>query len=103
MPRRLHLQLTARERLASGELPRVQSESIWGGYGHGNVCSLCGEPIRTTEVEFELPELANCPNTTLRFHIPCHEIWQLECTQQSATACAPPSSTSATQGEVAVR
>jgi hypothetical protein len=81
MPRHQYLQRTARERLASGTLPRVRSDSIWGGYGRGNVCSLCGEPIHATEVEFEVPPPADGFGTTLRFHIPCHEIWQLECGQ----------------------
>jgi hypothetical protein len=81
MPRHQYLQHTARERLASGTLPRVQSDSIWGGYGRGNVCSLCGEPIRATEVEFEVPVPVDREGNTLRFHIPCHEIWQLECGQ----------------------
>jgi hypothetical protein len=102
MPRRQHLQLTARERLASGALPRVKSDSIWGGYGHGNVCSLCGEPIRSTEVEFEVPKLADRADTTLRFHIPCHEVWQLECAQPSASICAPVSSTAVMHSERAV-
>lgn len=103
MPKHQYLQITARERLASGALPRVQSDSIWGGYGRGNVCSLCGEPIRSTEVEFEVPERAEGANTALRFHIPCHEVWQLECARLSVSACASASSTSALQGDRAVR
>jgi len=86
MPRRQYLHRTARERLASGALPRVQSDSIWGGYGQGNACSLCGEPIRSTEVEFELPPLAQHSGGILRFHIPCHEIWQAECAQHPCAA-----------------
>ena len=31
MPTEQHLQRTARECLASGRLPRIRSESIWGG------------------------------------------------------------------------
>ena len=81
MPRDQYLLLTARERLASGALPRIHSESIWGGYGHGQICSLCGDPIRSTEVEFEVADRIKTPGP-LRFHIPCHEIWQIECSQQ---------------------
>jgi hypothetical protein len=99
MPRHQYLQRTARERLASGTLPRVQADSIWGGYGRGNVCSLCGEPIRATEVEFEVPQPADGVGGILRFHIPCHEIWQLECGQLpyepggEQTQLTPPQST----------
>jgi hypothetical protein len=74
-----HLQHTARACLASGRLPRVQSQCIWGGYGRGDVCSLCGEPIRSNEVEFEVPEDAVAPGTAFKFHITCHAAWQLEC------------------------
>ena len=56
MQTELYLQRTAREHLASGRLPRRHSPCIWGGYGRGDVCSLCGEPIRSNEVEFEVPE-----------------------------------------------
>jgi hypothetical protein len=77
MPTSHGLEITARKRLASGELPRVLTDSIWGGYGRGNPCSLCGEPIRSTQVEFEVPKLADGLGGALRFHIPCHEVWQL--------------------------
>jgi hypothetical protein len=84
MPASNNLEHTARERLASGELPRVQTECIWGGYGRGHPCSLCGEPIRSTQVEFEVPKLADGAVGVLRFHIPCHEAWQLECAQSES-------------------
>ena len=71
------LQHAARDGLASGRLPRVQSQCIWGGYGRGDVCSLCAEPIRSTEVEFEVDAAGMLP--AFRFHITCHDAWQLEC------------------------
>jgi hypothetical protein len=96
MPRELYLQRTARECLASGRLPRMHSQCIWGGYGRGDICSLCGEPIRSTEVEFEVPEPEEvgphadhwhaAPGAALKFHITCHAVWQLEC----ADGHAPP-------------
>ena len=88
MQTELYLQRTARECLESGRLPRMHSQCIWGGYGRGDVCSLCGEPIRSTEVEFEVPEPEGggqdghshaAPAATLKFHITCHAVWQLEC------------------------
>jgi len=57
----------------------VQSQCIWGGYGRGDVCSLCGEPIRSNEVEFEVPEADSGTLGSFRFHITCHDAWQLEC------------------------
>ena len=95
----LYLQLTARERLASGRLPRRHSQCIWGGYGRGDVCSLCGEPIRSTEVEFEVPEPEDAgqhdshshaaPAAALKFHITCHAVWQLECVGDDAAPGRP--------------
>lgn len=79
MAKEIYLQRTARDCLASGRLPRVQSQCIWGGYGHGDVCSLCGEPIRSNEVEFEVPEGATGSGVAFKFHITCHDAWQLEC------------------------
>lgn len=88
MSSELHLQRTARECLASGRLPRVQSQCIWGGYGRGDICSLCGEPIASSEVEFEVPPTADGNGTAFKFHITCHAAWQLECTQDEH-ACSP--------------
>ena len=82
MPRELYLQRTARECLASGRLSRMQSQCIWGGYGRGDTCSLCGEPIRSTEVEFEVPEPEEGAGSAFKFHITCHAVWQLECAEE---------------------
>jgi hypothetical protein len=96
MQSELCLQRTARECLASGRLPRMQSHSIWGGYGRGDVCSLCGEPIRSTEVEFEVPEPEDggghaehrhtVPATAFKFHITCHTVWQRECADDKSAS-----------------
>ena len=98
MPRELYLQRTARECLESGRLPRMHSQCIWGGYGRGDVCSLCGEPIRSTEVEFEVPEPEAAAlhadhwqttlGTALKFHITCHAVWQLECADEQTAVGA---------------
>ena len=79
MPTELYLQRTARDCLASGRLPRLHSQCIWGGYGRGDVCSLCAQPIRSNEVEFEVPEDAAAGGLAFRFHITCHAAWQIEC------------------------
>jgi hypothetical protein len=89
MPREIYLQRTARECLENGRLPRMQSQCIWGGYGRGDICSLCGEPIRSTEVEFEVPEPEDAPGATgLKFHITCHAVWQLACADEGASAAS---------------
>jgi hypothetical protein len=62
---------------------------------------LCGEPIRSTEVEFEVPEPEDgsrhddyrhaatrhaAPGTAFRFHITCYAVWQLECAEDETAA-----------------
>jgi len=86
MPEELSLRRAARESLANGRLPRMHSQCIWGGYGRGDTCALCGKPIRSTEVEFEVPEPEDGPGTAFKFHITCHAIWQLECGVEGAGA-----------------
>ena len=83
-----YLQRTARESIASGRLPRMHSQCIWGGYGRGGICSLCGEPIHSGEVEFEVPEPEHRPGTPLKFHITCYAAWQLECADEEPGADA---------------
>jgi hypothetical protein len=92
MPREIYLQRAARESLASGRLPRMNSQCIWGGYGRGDICSLCGEPIRSTEVEFEVPEPEHGAGSSFKFHITCHAVWQLECAGEEASASEPEAS-----------
>jgi hypothetical protein len=86
MPGQMQLHRAARECLENGKLPRMHSQCIWGGYGRGDVCSLCGEPIRSSEVEFEVPEPEDGTGTSFRFHITCHAVWQLECGNDSLNA-----------------
>jgi hypothetical protein len=40
---------------------------------------LCGKPIRSNEVEFEVPEDAVAAGMAFKFHITCHAAWQIEC------------------------
>ena len=76
------LRLLARELMAKGQLPtQVAPSKMWGAYGTGKHCNLCGQPIRPDEVEYEL-EYGVEPVTHLRFHIVCHSVWQLEVARQ---------------------
>ena len=72
------LRPVARERIAKGQLPRHAPSKIWGGYGAGELCSLCDQPIGSDEIVFEV-EYAEGAATTLRFHRICESIWQAEC------------------------
>jgi hypothetical protein len=47
----------------------------WGGYGRGQRCAACDEPILPTEIEYELdfPD-----DRTFRFHATCRALWEVE-------------------------
>ena len=67
------LTVRAHERIDAGLLPRVPPLRTWGGPGSGLACSLCDQPITSSEPEFELQLEADEP---VRFHRECHAIWE---------------------------
>lgn len=69
------LRTRARERIASGELPRAKPARSWGGRGSGLACSLCDQPIADTGPEMELEFDGTASATTVRFHLQCQIIW----------------------------
>jgi hypothetical protein len=68
----------ARERIARRQMPREAPTRFWGGFGTGQPCALCEEPIQSDEIEYEV-KLIGAALQTLRFHRVCHYAWQLEC------------------------
>jgi hypothetical protein len=76
----------ARERIARGMLPgRPSATRMWAGYGNGRLCDLCGKPIQAGEIEYEV-EHPDHAVTTLRFHLVCQSVWQLECARNDHLA-----------------
>lgn len=71
----------ARRRIEAGELPCYAVTRIWGSHGSGSRCSLCDQPIRAEDIEYEisLDPVADEPASNLRFHLACHARWQAEC------------------------
>jgi hypothetical protein len=78
------LEPLAREGIAGGRLPRGVAATMWGGYGQGRPCSLCGKPIERDEVEYEVEVLVDRAAVTLRLHILCESAWRLECAREHA-------------------
>jgi hypothetical protein len=72
------LRAIAREGIANGQLPREPAILLWGGYGSGQLCSLCGRPIQLKEIEYEIPP-GEGEGHMLRFHLVCLSVWHLEC------------------------
>jgi hypothetical protein len=64
-----------RAKLDAGDLPRLGPKKMWGGFGKNNACDGCGNPILTTDIEYEF-NLGD--KRTCRFHISCAGIWQAE-------------------------
>jgi hypothetical protein len=73
----------ARERIASGQLPREAPSRIWGGHGTGQLCALCDKPIERDEVEYEVEEHIDGTVQLFRFHMVCQSVWQLECARDN--------------------
>jgi hypothetical protein len=64
-------------KLDAGLLPRVQPEKMGTGYGHGNSCAGCGEPIHPAQVEYEF-RIEGDPADVFRLHIGCLGMWLAE-------------------------
>jgi hypothetical protein len=70
------LRAKARQRIGAGKLPRAKAARTWGGLGTGLVCTLCDEPILSTEPEFELQFDTSSSAPPIRFHRQCHSVWE---------------------------
>jgi hypothetical protein len=62
-----------RGKVASGLLPSQPPRKSWAGFGSGQLCDACDEPIDPTEIEHEV-DFENYP--TQRFHTTCESIWR---------------------------
>ena len=65
------LRESIRERLASGKLPRHQSDRTWGGPGTGRACAVCGQPIPPSSSEIED---RGEDGVELVYHARCHAL-----------------------------
>jgi hypothetical protein len=62
-----------RQQFDAGALPRQHPKRVFGGYGVGDACSGCGDPMQGHGVfEFEIA------GRTYRFHTRCYGLWQGE-------------------------
>ena len=79
MPDELLLREKAREAIRNGNVPIAKPGRTWGGPGTGEACAVCGEPVRRSDLGFELefqPETAK-----YHFHIRCLAAWEFERTK----------------------
>jgi hypothetical protein len=81
------LRRRAREEIQKGRLPESPTSSIWGGLGSGLPCAVCGDPIRSDQVEYEMADPGG--GESFRFHLPCHMVWQFECAADTHGSLTP--------------
>jgi hypothetical protein len=63
-----------REQLDVGALPREHPKTVSGGYGMGDACNGCGEPICRAQGVYEFDIAAQ----TYRLHPSCYGLWEGE-------------------------
>lgn len=70
----------AREAMKTGKLPNQRPERLWGGFGSGAPCAVCGEVVDEKDVEFELRFTADqgAAATHCHVHAKCFTAWELE-------------------------
>jgi hypothetical protein len=69
----------ARDRIATGQLPRETPARLWAGRGTGQLCALCDKPIQRNEVEYDVERHIDEGVQMFPFHVDCESVWQLEC------------------------
>ena len=75
-----------RQRIENGSLPVLLVHTVDGGYGSGQTCRVCGEPILASQVEYEVREDSASRG---KFHMKCYAIWQLECAERIQSSGQP--------------
>ena len=71
----------AREAVQAGRLPNRAPSLIWGGTGFWTNCAICGNPVNSDEVGYELQfaEGEGLPGgTEYHVHVRCFTAWEQE-------------------------
>lgn len=71
------LRSLAGARIAGGRLPVMVPTEVSAGYGSGEPCGLCGQPIDPQQVDYEVVDQSL--DRSWEFHLACYSVWQLEC------------------------
>src|SRR2546429_542998 len=81
------LRAIIRERVRTGQLPRVFSGRAFAGRGNNTACDCCGHVVARHEIEYEVELTAalGAPKPTLIAHAQCHWIWREESGLQSSS------------------
>jgi hypothetical protein len=63
-----------RKKFDVGALPREHPKTVSGGYGMGDACNGCGEPILRAQGVYEF----DVATQTYRLHSGCYGLWEGE-------------------------
>jgi hypothetical protein len=64
-----------RLRLASGALSPLRGRVMWAGYGSGQTCCVCGQPVGRSQVEYEIDDGRS---KMMGCHFACFFVWHEE-------------------------
>lgn len=81
LPDELHSIAVAR--IADGQLPLTVPPTVYAGYGAGEPCDLCGQPIEPQQVDYEVADEPH--HRSWEFHLHCYTVWQRECASHPDT------------------
>jgi hypothetical protein len=74
------LRLRVLQCIEKGRLRCVMASSIDAGYGTGEQCDVCDQPIAPDKIEYDLTDPHS--GESLHFHVACHAAWQRECARR---------------------
>jgi hypothetical protein len=82
------LRLRVGANIDRGLLPATPPRVMYAGYGRGDRCHGCDEPIAADQVEYELRYDGD---RAYRLHLRCTEVWEAECNRRG-DCCSHPAS-----------
>jgi hypothetical protein len=56
-------------------LPYRKPRRTWAGRGTGTGCDLCGRPIQSHQIEYEIELYGAAPDDLVHLHLDCFQHW----------------------------
>ncbi len=84
MPNEQEIRALARKVLRAGTVPRRDPDRTWGGSGVDIACTICGNTITRSQMEYELQfshDGANPGLDRFHMHLRCFAAWEMERTK----------------------
>ena len=84
MPNEQQVRVLARKVLRAGTVPRRDPDRTWGGAGVDMACTICGNAIPRSQMEYEVQfshDGANPGLDRFHMHLRCFAAWEMERTK----------------------